>query len=48
MASYRFAVAGFVLCLIALALLLGVWAAYYLGPELSVFDLGSPQLRALA
>lgn len=43
--AYRFAVSGFVVCLLALAGLLAVWVAYLVGPEVSVFDLGSPQIR---
>jgi hypothetical protein len=45
-AAYRFAFTAFVLCLLALGALLVVWLHYLWGPALSVYDVGSPQLRA--
>ena len=47
MTAYRIALTSFVFCMVALLLMLAPWINYLLGPELSIYDLGSPQLRAV-
>lgn len=46
MMLYRFSLCAYGLCLLALILMLAPWVHYYLGPEMSIYDIGSPQLRA--
>ncbi len=47
MTLYRTAVLAFVFCMVALLLMLAPWAHYYLGPEVSVYDVGAPHLRVM-
>jgi hypothetical protein len=47
-AAYRFALIAFVVALVALVALLVPWLSFVLGPEVSIYDLGSPQLRLSA
>lgn len=44
--AWRVAPFGFVFCLVALVALLVPWLHFVFGPEVSIFDLGAPQLRA--
>ena len=44
--AYRFTLVAFVFCLVALVLMLLPWLNFLLGSEVSVYDLGAPQLRA--
>jgi hypothetical protein len=45
---WRISVGAFLLCVGFLVGLLIVWLPYLLGSGVSVYDLGSPQLRAFA
>lgn len=47
-ATYRFALVAFFLCVAVLSALLVPWLGYLFGPELSVYDVGAPQLRSFA
>lgn len=42
---WRLAVLSFVFCVVAMVGLLVPWIHYVLGPEVSIYDLGAPQLR---
>lgn len=43
--AYRIAVLSFVFCMVALLSMLAPWLHYYWGPEVSIYDVGAPQLR---
>lgn len=45
--AYRFALSTFALTMGVLVVLLLLWAQYYLGPEVSIYDVGAPHLRAM-
>ena len=44
-AVWRFAAGGLAVAVVFLAVLLALWVAYLLGPEMSRYDIGSPQIR---
>lgn len=48
MTAYRFAFCMFVVSLMALLAMLAPWGRYYLGAEISRYDVGSPQVRVEA
>lgn len=42
---WRLALTSFLFCIVTLCVILALWVGYLAGPEVSVYDLGSPQLR---